>query len=1033
MSRIWHVFRYGIAPLLAMLAGAAGMSGSALAVVPGTAWEVSFTPQPTNLPLTGGGFGEPSDQYVLVLTNIGGVASNGPIALTDTLPAGVTAAAGSHGPGWGCSAQSGPPSLVTCSYGGSVPALGQSLVLVIPVAVATAGTLVNQVKVEGGGAPTVTASGSTQAGPTDPPFGFLDFSSKASNISGVADTAAGAHPYALTTTFDLPLPEHLISGARKIPKAMEIDLPPGLSGNPQAATRCPIIDVFAETCPASSRVGTIMANYSLGLLEEVAQIYNVVPERGFPAEFGVNFNTIQKSAFIYANVGVPPTYALHVSIPDIPQPAEARNVIATFFGDPQRMDGGVNSSTPFLTNPSSCSGEPLLTRTEADTWEEPERWVSAVGQAPPVSGCDLLQFAPALKVAPNVPVADEPTAYNVDLQVPQSQSSGLEGLATPDVKNATVTLPQGVSLSPGAGDGLAGCPAEGSEGINLSSNEAGHCPLASQVGTAEAHTPLLEQPLEGHVYVALPGCGGEHHAACTEADVANGTLFSLYLELEGSGVVIKQHGVASVNPATGQLTTRFRNAPQQPFDDLQIHLKDGPRAPLANPQTCGSALTTSDITPWSSPQTPDATPSSAFTVTGCGEVWPFSLSFEAGSVNPAAGAYTSFTTTLGRTDRQQDISTVQAHLPVGLLASISHVTLCGEPQAERGECPADSRIATVTAAVGAGSHPLTVSGPAYLTGPYNGAPFGLSLVIPAKAGPFNLGTVVTRGMLNIDPATAAVTVTTNPLVQIVDGVPVRLQTANVLVDHQQFMFNPTNCEAKQVTATVVSAQNATAQVSSRFAAGGCKNLPFNPGFKVATRSPGSKKKGTSLDVRVSSEPGQANIHSVSVSLPKQLPSRLTTIQQACPEATYAQNPATCPPGSLVGVAKGTTPILSVPIAGPAYLVSHGGAAFPDIKVILQAEGVRIDLTGSINIKKQITSSTFASIPDAPIASFDLNFPAGPHSALTTNGSLCAKPLIMPTTIVGQNGRRLVRSTKVSVAGCPVKTGLRPAKKKKRGK
>ncbi len=564
---------------------------------------------------------------------------------------------------------------------------------------------------------------------------------------------------------------------------------------------------------------------------------------------------------------------------------------------------------------------------------------------------------------------------------------------------------------------------------SISPAAAGNCPLASQVGTAEAHTPLLAEPLRGHIYVAQPGCGGENQPICTEADAANGTLFGLYLELEGSGVVIKQHGTLSANPITGQLTTSFKNAPQFPFDDLKLTLKDGPRAPLANPQACGEALTTSDMTPWSSPQTPDANPSWLFAVTGCGGS-PFAPAFEAGTTNTASGAYTNLTTTFSRSDRQQDLSTIQVHTPPGLLGMLSHVTLCEEPQAGEGTCSPASQIGTARASAGAGSHPFWVSGPVYLTGTRGGAPFGLSIPIQAKAGPFNLGTIVTHATLSVDPETSALTITSAPLPQIFRGVPLRVQTVNVTVNKQQFMFNPTNCEAKQITATLESAQGTTAHVSSPFAAGGCKNLPFNPGFKVATRAPGSKKHGTSFDVKVSSAPGEANIHSISVSLPKQLPSRLTTIQQACPEATYAANPATCPAGSLIGIVTGTTPVVSVPVTGPAYLVSHGGAAFPDIKLILQAEGVRVDLTGSINIKGQITSSTFAGIPDVPISSFELELPEGPHSALTTNGNLCARRLIMPTTIVGQNGRRLVRSTKVAVAGCPKK---KPAPKKKRRK
>jgi hypothetical protein len=998
---------------------------------PGVRWDVAFIARPTNLPLTAYRVLEPEDQYLVDLANTGKAASSEPIVVTVALPSGVTLAEPITSPGWGCPSARGS-SVVTCFYSATVPGLGRSEVLAIPVAVAETGVRTAQLRVSGGGAPQATVSSTTEVSSPRkiPPFGFVNFSDLTSDISGAEDTQAADHPWALTTIIDFALSEEGRNPGHAVesPRAVEIDLPAGVAGSALAAPMCRISDVLAGSCSRSSQVGTFMANYSQGIFNSGGEfpIYNVVPERGYPAEFGFYASSVRKVVFVYASVRAVPEYGLHVSIPDLPYEITT-NAAATFFGDPQAMDGGVNVPVPLLTNPSACSGEPLVTRGKAVSWQEPDRPVIGESVGQPISGCNLLRFQPSIAIDPDSTQADEPTGYKVGLEVPQSLSPNLESLATADLKNVTLTLPEGVSISPGAGDGLAACSASDPEGINLTETTPGHCPLSSQIGTVEGHTPLIGNPLEGHVYVAQPGCGGENQLPCTNADLADGNLFSAYLEVEASGAIIKQHGTIAANPTTGQLTASFKNAPQFPFSDLKLTLKGGPRAPLANPQTCGGALTTSDMTPWSSPQTPDATPSWLFTVTGC-EGSPFSPSFEAGSVNPAAGAYTSFTTTLGRTDRQQDISVVQAHLPPGLLASISHVTLCGEPQAERGDCPADSRIATVTAAVGAGSHPLTVSGPGYLTGPYNGAPFGLSIPIPAKAGPFNLGTVVTRATLNVDPATAAATVTSNPLPQIFDGVPLRVQAVNVIVDRQQFMFNPTNCEAKQVTATIVSAQNTAAHVASPFAAGGCRNLPFNPGFKVATRAPGSKKRGTSFDVKVSSAPGQANIHSISVSLPKQLPSRLTTIQQACPEATFAANPATCPAGSLIGFATGSTPVLSVPVTGPAYLVSHGGAAFPDIKLILQAEGVRVDLTGSINIKGQITSSTFASIPDVPISSFELKLPEGPHSALTPNGNLCAKSLFMPTTIVGQNGRRLVRSTKVTVAGCPKK---KPKKKLKR--
>ena len=322
---------------------------------------------------------------------------------------------------------------------------------------------------------------------------------------------------------------------------------------------------------------------------------------------------------------------------------------------------------------------------------------------------------------------------------------------------------------------------------------------------------------------------------------------------------------------------------------------------------------------------------------------------------------------------------------------LSKVSLCGEPQAQLGTCGEASQVATTQVAAGSGPHPLWVSGRVYLTGPYGGAPFGLSIVVPAVAGPFNLGNVIERARIDADPHTSQITITSDPLPQMLDGVPLRIQTLNVTVNRAGgFTFNPSNCATKQITASIDAEQGASANLGVPFVAGGCRNLPFHPGFAASTQGQSSKKSGASLDVKVSSAGlGQANIAKAVVSLPKQLPARLTTLQQACPEATFAANPATCPVGSNVGTATAVSPVLDEPATGPAYLVSHGGAAFPDLVVILQGQGVRLDLVGNTSIKKGITTSSFASVPDAPITSFELRLPAGaalrPHQQPALRG------------------------------------------------
>jgi hypothetical protein len=346
---------------------------------------------------------------------------------------------------------------------------------------------------------------------------------------------------------------------------------------------------------------------------------------------------------------------------------------------------------------------------------------------------------------------------------------------------------------------------------------------------------------------------------------------------------------------------------------------------------------------------------------------------------------------------------------------------------------------------------LWQSGPVYLTGPYKGAPFGLSVAVPAKAGPFNLGTIVVRAAIYVDAHSAALHVVSDPLPQSVDGVPLRVKSVNVTIDRAGFMFNPTSCEPTRVGASITSVAGAITSAATRFQSANCASLPFKPSFSAKTAGNGGFH-GASLDVTITQRAGEAAIRKVDTQLPLALPSRLVTLQKACPEAQFAANPAGCPPGSNVGIAKATTPVLNVPLTGPAYLVSHGGAAFPDLDIILQGEGVTIDLVGNTDIKKGITYSRFETVPDAPITSFALNLPGGPGAVLAATRNLCAltktvtvrrrvtrrvhghvrhitttakkaipAPLVMPTTIIGQNGAVVTQSTNIAVTGCPAAT------------
>jgi hypothetical protein len=1032
------------------------VAAGTLATTPG--WTVRSVAEPT-------GFSSGRDRYLLLVRNVGGASSapGAPISISDTLPQGVEfiSAAGED---LGTNHSFGCTSLpINCTDGLQVPP-GDALLVTINVKVSgVSGNVVNQASVSGGGAPSEATTETTMIGGAPATFDIKDFNFQLFNAGGALDALAGDHPYTLAASFDLTTLG--LEGGSYIPieeaKDIAVDLPLGVVGDPLATPRCRLSALMSQSgltaCPAASRIGSVVIEVSGGGFNEsenpensnATALYNLVPEVGYPAEFG--FTVFGVPAVLYANLAhTDAGYVLRTTVPGVFQD-EVNGVSVILFGNPTDRNSG-ESGTPFFTNPVDCSAGPLSARMMANSWQHPGNWVEATSTVySKIIECNTLQFSPSLHVRPETSQADEPSGYEVNLEVPQNEQSLTPG--TPELKSATATLPLGVSISPSAADGLTACAATGPEGIDIPTGEhhpdeaaegeaigpdglahpvAGHCPKSSQVGTAEVTTPLLPQPLEGHLYIAQPHCGGESQPACNSADATNGNLFGLYLEAAGSGAVLKLAGKASANPATGQLTASFLENPQLPFSDLKIQLKGGARAPLANPQECGPATASSDMTPWSSPVTPDVTPLSSFSVdwNGAGEPCPASLPFAPGFIAhtsmPSAGAFSPFVLALTRTDRMQDLSGLQVKMPAGLLGTLAGVALCPEPQATQGNCTAASQIGTATAAAGAGSHPFWVTGRVYLTGPYNGSPFGLSVVVPAHAGPFNLGNVVVRAHIDVDPHTAALTVTSDPLPQIVDGVPLRVQAVDVAIDRPSFIFNPTGCAQKAITGTVVGAQGTSVAVSTQFAAGGCAALPFKPRFTVSTWGQTTKKLGASLDVKVTSGAGQANIGKVVVSLPKQLPARLTTLQQACPEATFAANPATCPIGSNVGVAKAVTPVLNEPLTGPAYLVSHGGAAFPDLVVILQGQGVRLDLVGNTNIKRSITTSTFRSVPDAPISSFELRLPQGSHSALTANlpgparGVLCGTKLSMPTLITGQNDAQVKQSTKIAVGGCPKK-------------
>jgi hypothetical protein len=1010
--------------------------------------------------------GDTRDFYEVVAVNDGGAETAGPITVTDTLPPGVivdktvayaevASIQQTADEFFSSSCEEGSSAgvvTVTCRTDTAVP-VGRSVVVNINIEVPGSAKpgekLVNVATIVGGNA----QGGRTQSSTTvtdssvTVPFG-ASLTTDVTEPRGAVETQAGSDPLAFAnlvafnvssvSSIESCNESHTPSCAALNAQAkdVEVDLPPGMVGNPTAIPYCTQSQFeqnLNDNCPPATQVGDLyLYFYGAGTLLQYAPVYNIQPPPGQPGELGFTIGGKAHIPILF-HVRSDGDYGVTADIRDINQFDAVRIAFMSLWGnpsdeahDPLRLSqyehcgngcpSGVASPKPFLRTPTNCTGGSLPILLAGDSWQNPEPapFLQLSGSSiAGMTGCEELEFEPTVAVSTSTHKASQPAGYRVDVQVPQNEEP--EELATPDLRNAEVSLPEGVGLSPSAANGRASC----SDALfGLKVRAKGHCSSASQAGTVKITTPLLESPLEGNVYVGEPEC-----SPCSPADAASGRMVRVFLEAEAEGVIIKQAGRTKINQSTGRLTTVFTDAPQAPVNDIQLTLEPGANAPLVNPSTCGAAVTDASLTPWSS-STPVDIQSNPIQIEDCSNA--FAPKFTAGTTPTHAGGFAGFSMTLSRNDGEQTLGRVSVTTPPGLLGVLKNVEQCREPQASKGACPAGSLIGSGSIVVGPGSAPLTVGGSkVYLTGPYANQPFGLSIVTPTVAGPFVLsgnagnGTEVVRASIAIDRHTGALTVTSEPLPQALNGVPLDIRMIHIDVNHNaNFTFNPTNCNVLAVTGSITSTTNTTSNVSTPFQATGCAALSFKPTFTVSTQGKTSKKNGASLHVHVTSAQGQANIAKVKVNLPIQLPSRLSTLQKACVDKVFDANPASCPAASIVGSATAVTPLLAKPLTGPAYLVSHAGAAFPDLEVVLQGEGITLVLDGNTDIKKGITSSTFKAVPDAPIASFDLNLPEGPHSALAAFGNLCTSKLNMPTVITGQNNAVIKQTTHITTTGCP---------------
>ncbi len=688
---------------------------------------------------------------------------------------------------------------------------------------------------------------------------------------------------------------------------------------------------------------------------------------------------------------------------------------------------GTSGEGDFITNATSCPGD----HTTYVTLENAAKETSRKAYTTPVGlmGCngetdksgtkfERLVFEPKFTLSGSSATSDEPD----ELTTAAEEKDEPKANAPSQVKTASITLPEGMTLNPSAAAGLEACT---EAQARIHGEEFGTaCPAKSEIGTVSLNVPTLPNgSLTGAVYLgASQSTEASKPAVESESSKITGTPPYIIYVVANSvryGVSVRLKAEVVPNEATGQVTTIFNENPEQPFTDLAINFNRGVLTAVANPLVCGESQGTYAFTPTSGHPASEGG-SFAFSTTGCASSIPFALTQSTSNQTTNAGAHTSFTFNLGRANGQQYLSKVSTTLPEGLVGEIPAVKQCGEAEANAGTCSSETEIGTATVLAGSGPTPYSFPGHVYLTGPYNGAPYGMSIVVPANAGPFELGNVVTRATLNINPETTRVTIAST-LPTIYKGIPLRVRNITIAVTKQGFMLNPTNCTTPLATeSTLTSTMNATQSLSSAFPVTNCSALAFKPTFAAKTSAKTSKANGASLETTLNLPLGDGNVKSAIVQLPLELPSRLTTLQKACTEAVFAANPYSCPAGSFVGGARANTPVLPNKLIGPAILVSHGGEAFPDLDLVLEADNVRVILVGHTKITKGITTTDFSTTPDAPVTSITVNLPIGSHSALTNYGQLCPKPLVMPTTITGQNGVVFKQNTIIKVAGCSVR-------------
>jgi hypothetical protein len=927
------------------------------------------------------------------------------------------------------------------------------LQIYVGVPATVSGTLTNLVEVEGGGAAPVSTEASNQASDEDAIAGFQEFKAELTGGDGLPATAADSHPYQYTTAFAVNLQPSPPGAAYEfVPadgelKDIEVALPPGLAANPTAIGRCSAqqfnenhavfsierdADANPNECPADSAVGVAFLEQLNGQANiRRSPIYNLIPPKGMPAQLG--FQVLGAPIYINTRVRSDGDYGSTAYLTNVPQAERVTASWITIWGTPweeshDRMRGEcaltalacpVEEGTPrpFLRAPSWC-GNPLLTTMSYATWAHPVTGAATSSQEPAPVGCSAPDFSPTVEAQPTTNVADSPTGLHFNLHMPQIEHEVPEELGEADLRDVTVRLPAGLNVNPASADGLEACtigqvglstePGQSPIHFNM---EPAQCPDGSKIGTVSANVPAVDHPIEGSVYLAKQG------------DNPFRSLIAIYIVLEDpqTGIIVKLAARVSPDPLTGQLTTTVTESPQVPVEDFQFDFFEGARAPLRTPMRCGGFTTATTMVPWTAPEGASASPASSFQITGgpagacpSGALEP---RLSAGLANATAGAYSPFHLRLTRADATAEFAGLTTITPLGLVAKLAGVPYCSEAgiahaaalsqpgqgaaEAASPSCPQASRVGTVTAGAGAGSAPFYTGGPVYLAGPYKGAPLSLVAIIPALAGPFDLGVVVNRIALRVNPETAQVTAEADPLPTILSGILLDVRDLRVSLDRPNFTLAPTNCEVKSVTANVLGTIGTSSTVSDRFQVGGCQSLGFKPQLSLKLSGGTKRSSNPALRAVVTYPKGAyANIARASVALPHSEFLDQGHIRTICTRVQFAAD--ACPKGSIYGKARVITPLLDAPLEGPVYLRSSSNL-LPDLVVSLAGQ-INVDLVGRIDSINGGIRTTFEAAPDAPISKFILMMQGGKKGLLVNSRNICNHTNRAAVKMTGQNGK-----------------------------